>query len=71
MSNRRWAVNVDKPTRTALVHGTDCQHYVGRDPKRPEDGGWEGPFGSRDEALTFALRTGTGEARNAKCCGPR
>ena len=68
MSSARWAVNVDKPTLAALVHETGCQFYMGRIPKRPEDGGWEGPFASRTEALAFALSTGMRSAREAKCC---
>lgn len=69
MSDARWAVNVDKPTSAALVHDANCRYYLGRVPKRPEDGGWEGPFDSRNDALGFALGTGMRIAREAKCCG--
>lgn len=65
-----YVVNVDWPTGKALVHRADCEYYVGRVPKKPADGGWEGPFRARHEALACARDTGVPEARQAGCCNP-
>lgn len=47
-----YFVNVDKPLKQALVHADACMWY--RTEKREQDGGWYGPFASRDAALDFA-----------------
>lgn len=65
-----FAVNVDRPTGKALVHRTDCEYYVSRRTKKPEDGGWEGPFRDRGDAFALARDTGMREARGAGCCNP-
>jgi len=65
-----YAVNVDLPTKTALVHAEACRWYESK--KREGDGSWHGGFSSRDAALAFAKSmSGLKRVANARGCCER
>ena len=63
-----YVVNEDRPTDSARVHDETCGYYTNRRPKDPGDGGWLGPFETRDEALVEARSAGHSDVRETGCC---
>ena len=63
-----YVVNEDRPTDSAHVHDETCGYYTDRPPKVPGDGGWLGPFETRDEAFAEARATGHSDVQGAGCC---
>lgn len=64
-----YYVNEDKPTNRATVHRDDCLHAVDRS-KSKQNGGWYGPFDTKDEALRVARNTGRRDVREDPTCKP-
>lgn len=65
-----YVVNEDKPTNSARVHRETCEYTTAPLPKRLANGGWHGPYPSRDQAFAEARATGRADVRGAQCCNP-
>lgn len=63
-----YVVNEDKPTNSARIHDESCGYYSHRRPKNPRDGGWHGPFETKNEAFAEAWATGRSDVKAAACC---
>ena len=61
----KYYVYENKPTSAATVHSAYCGVYIRRRAESTPNGGWRGPFASRQDALKFAESTGR---RNVKMC---
>lgn len=66
-----YVVNEDRPTDSAHIHDETCGYHTDRRTKDPGDGGWLGPFETRDEAFAEARATGRSDVRGAGCLGKR
>ncbi len=63
-----FVVNEDKPTNSARVHDESCRNYLHPQTKNPRDGGWIGPFKTKDEAFAEARAIGRSDVKGAACC---
>ena len=64
-----YYVNEDKPTNRATIHRDDCLYAANRS-KSKQNGGWYGPFDTKDEALRVARNTGRRDVREDPTCKP-
>ena len=64
----RYAINVDKPTSTAMIHKVTCRYYINRKAKIASDGYWTTPLKSLQAATLRAEETDCKTADKAKCC---
>ena len=62
-------VNEDKPTNRARIHRDNCPHAANRS-KSKQNGGWYGPFDTKDEALRVARNTGRRDVKECPVCKP-
>ena len=65
-----YVVNEDGQTNSALVHDESCGYYAQRQLENPRDGGWLGPFETKDETVAEASATGRSDVKEAACCLP-
>ena len=66
-STSSYYVNEDKPTNRATVHRDGCPYAATRS-KSKQNGGWYGPFDTKDEALLVARNTGRKDVREDPYC---
>ena len=66
----RFRVNVDYPTRRATVHTVNSDGRCQPREKRPQDGGWLGPFATVQEATQAAVETGL-RIHPCRLCNPQ
>ena len=62
-------VNEDRPDNSAIIHRDDRSCEVPQD-KKPEDGGWRGPFDTKEKAEQVARDTGRKVVRGCQICNP-
>lgn len=65
-----FRINVDYPTRRATVHTVNDDGRCQPREKRPQDGGWLGPFATAQEATEAATETGL-RIHPCRLCNPQ
>lgn len=65
-----FRVNVDYPTRRATIHTVNGDGRCQPRRKRPQDGGWLGPFATSEAAIQAANETGL-RIHPCRLCNPR
>lgn len=66
----RFRINVDYPTGRTTIHTVNNDRRCQPREKRPQDGGWLGPFATAQEATQAAIETGL-RIHPCRLCNPQ